>query len=210
MLLTEQLPGRVLQVSGRDELLQRYGAAFEFPLGTSDHNHPEQMLHDELATGSEAIIVEADDGVDAPEVRIYADFNGLFGSPRTPKRSAIGLDTFGTLKDLAREGIPLREGLRLVVYDESDDKEDLEADGEVFFDRERGRWFAELGEPGYRYVPKRDRDIIKNFPCIYCRVALDDHVKSGLEMGEPCPSCGRPIHDPLRPPGCLGWSALRS
>ncbi len=169
-ILTEQLPGGVLQVSGRGDLLARYVSAFEFPEGaSSDHHHPEQMFVNEISPASKAIIVEADDGVDAPETRIYADFNGLFGSPRTANRWAIGLDTFGTLKDLAREGILLREGLRLVVYDASDDGEDLEADGVVFFDSERGRWFAELGEPGYRYVPKRDRDAIKTFPCTYCR-----------------------------------------
>jgi hypothetical protein len=36
--------------------------------------------------------------------RIYADFNGLVRGPRNPDRTAVVLDTFGSLRDLSNAG----------------------------------------------------------------------------------------------------------
>lgn len=85
--------------------------------------------------------------------RIYADFNGLGRSPRRPERSAVALDTRGSLEALERAGIELRDGLRLTIWDGSDEAEDLEADTTVYYDADSRVWYAEMDEQGYRYVP---------------------------------------------------------
>ena len=53
--------------------------------------------------------------------RIYADFNGRVAGPKNADRTAVVLDTFGSLRDLANAGIVLEEGLPLIVVDASDD-----------------------------------------------------------------------------------------
>jgi hypothetical protein len=65
---TQELPGGILQVSGRPELLARYIEAFDFEPGVeTDHHHPEQRFMGELDHGSAHIIIEADDEAgDAP------------------------------------------------------------------------------------------------------------------------------------------------
>src|SRR5690349_13690356 len=85
--------------------------------------------------------------------RIYADFNGLGRSLRRPDRFVVALDTQGSRDALARAGLELRDGLRLTIWDGSDEAEELEADVVVYYDAERQVWFAEMGEQGYRYVP---------------------------------------------------------
>jgi hypothetical protein len=85
--------------------------------------------------------------------RIYADFNGLDRSPRRPERFVVALDTHGSLDALARAGLELHDGLRLTIWDASDEEEDLEADITVYYDAARRVWLAEMDEEGYRYVP---------------------------------------------------------
>jgi hypothetical protein len=65
--------------------------------------------------------------------RIYADFNGHDWSLRHPGRHAVALDTIGSLQALSNAGLRLRDGVRLIVYDYSDDEEDLEAEATVRF-----------------------------------------------------------------------------
>lgn len=61
LLHTSELPGGVLQVSGRVDLLARYILAFDFDAKVdSDHRHPEQAFRGELARGSIHIIIEVD------------------------------------------------------------------------------------------------------------------------------------------------------
>jgi len=57
------------------------------------------------------------------QVRIYADFNGLVDGVVNPKRTAVVLDTFGSLRDLSNAGIVLSVGLPLVAFDESDESD---------------------------------------------------------------------------------------
>lgn len=64
-------------------------------------------------------------------VRIYADFNGLVPGPKRPDRTAVVLDTFGSLRDLSNASVRLRDGLALIGVDGSDDDEDLEGHGTV-------------------------------------------------------------------------------
>ena len=69
--------------------------------------------------------------------RIYADFNGLVRGVRNPDRIAVVLDTFGSLRDLSNAGLVLKEGLPLIAFDESDEKEDLEGHGTAQYDTDR-------------------------------------------------------------------------
>lgn len=64
---------------------------------------------------------------------IYADFNNA------DARGRLRLNGIGTVRDLARTGLPLREGLPLSLHDE-----ELEADGEAHFSEEERIWVARI------------------------------------------------------------------
>jgi hypothetical protein len=72
--------------------------------------------------------------------RIYADFQELDDENR------LKLTCRGTLQDLQRNGIQLRDGLRLTFFtDDADDQgrpDDLLADGVVQFDAAEWCWVA--------------------------------------------------------------------
>jgi hypothetical protein len=136
-----------------------------------------------------------------PTPRIYADFNGLIGSFKTADRSAVVLDAFGTLRELANAGIVLSNGMRLVVYDWSDDEEDLEADAAAFFDFRRNWWVAEFDDPGLRYIPKKYRDHSNELHCWSCRKLLPDSIRTKhLWVHARCPHCDSEICKPIMRP----------
>jgi hypothetical protein len=62
---------------------------------------------------------------------IYADFNDA------DPRGRLRLNCIGTIEDLSRQGVQLREGLQLTLHDE-----ELEADGEARFSSEEQIWVA--------------------------------------------------------------------
>jgi hypothetical protein len=62
---------------------------------------------------------------------IYADFNNA------DSRGRLRLNCVGTVEDLSRQGVQLREGLQLTLHDE-----ELEADGEAHFSAEEQIWVA--------------------------------------------------------------------
>lgn len=64
---------------------------------------------------------------------IYADFNN------SDTEGRLRLNCVGTVEDLSRKGIQLREGLPLTLHDE-----ELEADGEAHFSSEEKVWVAVL------------------------------------------------------------------
>ena len=135
--------------------------------------------------------------------RIYADFNGLGGSYRFPGRLAVPLDVIGSLRDLSNAGIRLQDGLRLRIFDWSDEDEDLEADATVYFNDEEGVWMAELDESGYVYVPKGDRTPDRRLLCFGCRRDLAGaltRISARTESGELCPYCGTPVNASLARP----------
>lgn len=66
-----------------------------------------------------------------PKPTIHADFNNADSSGR------LRLNCIGTIEDLARQGVQLREGLQLTLHDE-----ELEADGEAHFSSEEQVWVA--------------------------------------------------------------------
>jgi hypothetical protein len=139
--------------------------------------------------------------LDMNTIRIYADFNGLVNGPKTPARTAVVLDTFGSLRDLANAGIILREGLPLIAVDASDEFEDLEGHGTAEYDRVNGWWAVEFDEAGVRYVTAGDRTPVTEFRCVSCREPLQDMIKAkGLKLGDVCPACGTAIHAPISRP----------
>jgi hypothetical protein len=74
--------------------------------------------------------------------RVYADFQNLDDFNR------LRLTCAGTLEDLARQGIQLKEGLALTLYmDDADDQgqsDELRAAGVVHFDEGTQCWVASI------------------------------------------------------------------
>lgn len=137
----------------------------------------------------------------SPRPRIYADFNGLMASPREPTRSMVPLDTWGSLRDLSNAGIKLSEGTRLVIYDESDEIEDLEANAIAQYDTTRSWWYAQF-EEDLAYVPARDRSPVTRFLCLGCRADLGPHAlvpEAPKQRYENCPHCGLSIESAIAP-----------
>lgn len=64
--------------------------------------------------------------------RIFADFNAL-------SHGRLPLSFKGSEEDIRRQGIQLRDGLRLIVYDD-----ECEAEGIVV--RKSGEWIAQVVE----------------------------------------------------------------
>jgi hypothetical protein len=135
--------------------------------------------------------------------RIYADFNGLGNPDRTEGRLAVALDTLGTVRDLTNAGLRLAEGLRLTVYDWSDDEEDLEAEATARYDPDDGLWWAELDPSGCQYVPKRERATDPRFLCLGCRYDLASDPTAWGEYAPRvtvCPLCGTAVAAAVAPP----------
>lgn len=133
--------------------------------------------------------------------RIYADFNGLVCGPKNLDRTAVVLDTFGSLRDLANAGLVLREGLPLIAVDRSDDEEDLEGHGTAEYDPVRKWWVVEFDEQGVRYVPAGIRDPVVEFRCVSCRQPLAEmNAHTAFSTAATCPICGTSILAPYAPP----------
>jgi hypothetical protein len=139
-------------------------------------------------------------------LRIYADFNGLDQSPRDATRTAVPLDTFGSLRDLSNAGVRLREGVRMVIYADSDELEDLEADAEAYYEPNRRLWFAEINS-GIRYVARPEAQDVGNFLCVDCRSPLPVE-KSARPDVSTCPTCGTPVDAAIEPPKSEGTTAV--
>jgi hypothetical protein len=70
-----------------------------------------------------------------------------------PGRGHVDLDTKGSIEDIARLGIVLQEGMRLPVYSDASETEDLVAEGTVGFDKERATWFVSIDWKQIQTVP---------------------------------------------------------
>ena len=139
--------------------------------------------------------------IDLGTLRIYADFNGLVRGPRNPERTAVVLDTFGSLRDLANAGVTLQEGLSLIAVDYSDEFEDLEGHGTAQYDRGNQRWVIEFDSEGVRDVPAGDRTPVSDFLCVTCRAPLGGAYPSGgFDAESSCRECGTPVLAPFNPP----------
>ncbi|MBD7924217.1 hypothetical protein [Xanthomonas bonasiae] len=133
--------------------------------------------------------------------RIYADFNGLVRGVRNPQRTAVVLDTFGSLRDLANAGLVLEEGMPLIAVDASDDDEDLEGHGTAQYDHDRNWWVVEFDDHGVRYVRAGDRNPDSEFLCVHCRAPLPVASPEAVFMPDAaCHSCGTSVLAPFAPP----------
>jgi DNA-directed RNA polymerase subunit RPC12/RpoP len=136
-----------------------------------------------------------------PVTRIYADFNGLVRGIKNPDRTAVVLDTFGSLRDLSNAGLVLSEGLPLIAVDASDETEDLEGHGTAHYDPERKWWLLEFDEYGVRDVPAGDRVPVKEFLCVKCRRPFHDMgPDKAFSPRAACPSCGTRVLAAYAPP----------
>ena len=74
--------------------------------------------------------------------KVYADFHNADANGR------LRLNCVGTIEDLARQGVTLREGMLLNLYsDDLDAKgqpDELRVDGVVFFSEEEHCWVAAI------------------------------------------------------------------
>ena len=87
--------------------------------------------------------------------KVYADFQNLDEANR------LKLTCVGTLEDLARQGIELRDGLCLTLYtDDADDQgraDDLLADGVVQFNQAEHCWVAAIDWSAIRHASEELR-----------------------------------------------------
>jgi hypothetical protein len=84
------------------------------------------------------------------KARVYADFHNADAQGR------LRLDCVGTVEDLAKQHIELREGLLLTLYaDDVDDHgqlDELLADGTVTYSNEENCWVASIDWSAIRHA----------------------------------------------------------
>ena len=78
---------------------------------------------------------------------VYADLQNADSQGR------LRLNCIGTIRDLARQGITLREGIELTLYDE-----DLEVEGRTSFSEEERVWVAVIDWKAIRPIPNVHAD----------------------------------------------------
>ena len=89
--------------------------------------------------------------------KVYADFHNADSQGR------LRLNSVGTIEDLARQQIELRQGLTLTLY--SDDLDDegvldkLLVDGVVSFSEEEECWVAIIDWPAIRHSSDRPAEV---------------------------------------------------
>ena len=62
-------------------------------------------------------------------MRVYADFNAAVDTGGSDRPMLLDLAKLGALRDLCAARVRLTDGLRLTLYTDSSETEDLEADG---------------------------------------------------------------------------------
>jgi hypothetical protein len=89
------------------------------------------------------------------EAKVYADFQNADAEGR------LRLDCVGTIEDLARQGITLRDGLRLTLYSDDLDAEgqadELRVDGVVSFSEEEHCWVAAIDWSAIHHASQEQR-----------------------------------------------------
>jgi len=112
------------------------------------------------------------------------------------------LSYWGSLCDLARQRIRLRDGMHITVYDSSDGDEDMEVDGIVRRNVSsadiRFAWYVEINQATFRRVAPPMRELAPTIlSCFHCGVHLDGLLTS-LDASARCPRCGGGVLDFLR------------
>jgi hypothetical protein len=132
--------------------------------------------------------------------RVFADFNGIASSPRNVQRIGVPLDTYGSLRGLSNLGIQLKESISIVIFDWSDQKEDIEGHCEVYYDSKSKLWWAEVDERGFLNVPRDERKENSEFLCLGCRDNLAEYFsQNGRNSETKCPSCRTSIMAAIKP-----------
>lgn len=103
---------------------------------------------------------------------------------------------FGTIQDLSQLGLRLEQGMRLTIYMDSCEREDLEFDGVAQYDNNAGMWLIEYDPATLRYTPCRDRTRLP-FLCWACRRPA---TYTGRGRGEVCSICGESLDAPWSSP----------
>jgi len=87
--------------------------------------------------------------------RVYADFMNTDRRRHPDGLRRILLNTQGTREDLKRQGIELRENLKLLLYSDDADSDGrcdpLLVEGTVQFDSERDQWVAVIDWDSLRH-----------------------------------------------------------
>ncbi len=126
--------------------------------------------------------------------RISVDFN------KTGEGGLI-LTCYGTLRDLSRQQIRLKQGLELTFC-----MEDIEVDSRVVYqpgrNGTRGYWSAPYESADVRELPAMPPpDTDNSYPCFACRQDLHPYFeKHGFNQNTCCPFCGTSIMTPVLPP----------
>lgn len=133
---------------------------------------------------------------------IYADFNSAAKCLNDPTFDCLDLTGYGTLMSLNNQKIILKEGEKYIFYEPGD----IEAEGEVFFDRKipslfskEGSWFAKIKSEDIKETKNSfDYDLL---PCIKCGKDMEPtFLIKGRHYKEICPNCGTPITYALSSP----------
>ena len=102
--------------------------------------------------------------------RVYADFNAIEYPADGSSRAEMPLTGYGTLASLSRQGLKLKEGMSLVLYEPSD----IECEAIAAFDQARtdpagssGEWIARLNHTEIR-SNLTEKDEPNTHPCSGC------------------------------------------
>jgi hypothetical protein len=94
--------------------------------------------------------------------KVYADFHNLDDSNR------LRLTRAGTMDDLERQNIELREGLVLTFYmddaDDRDEPDELRAEGVVQYDERESTWVASVDWSAVRHASDEGGEIRPHGP----------------------------------------------
>ena len=139
-----------------------------------------------------------------PDIKIYADFNGIIDCSEETSKSCLALTGYGTIASLSRHQIRLREGMILTFYEPND----IEVEGEVFYDKRipgkftsPGQWLALYDSEKVRKSQESCDLDLKQHLCFRCRMDLTSYLKTiGRQYKESCPNCGTDTMFPLLPP----------
>lgn len=92
-------------------------------------------------------------------LRVYAGFQSA------DARGRLRLSCTGTVRELARQNVELREGLSLLLYSEDEDEQDrpteLEVAGVVEYSTDESCWVAAIDWDAIRHVPADMNDSVR-------------------------------------------------
>lgn len=138
-------------------------------------------------------------------MRLYADFNSFIDHESGPGQlRMVYLNRIGTLRDLCAARGRLKEGLMVVLYMDSGEKEEIEVDATThWISTETGNhWVGEFDPKAFRYVPLVKRDsLLAWFPCSNCGTNIGEIIsRSGLTGESRCPHCNTQVYRPMAEP----------